>query len=359
MPTNSVLCSRKTIVAFLLIPVALGVPVTPGIEEQKGAPWHLGRISSNSKVIDLENLNAIYRYPKEAGEGVDIYVSEKSLNTKHPEFITDGVSRAKNMFDVPSTDGRSGHGTLVAGVAGSNKYGVAKKANIIAARTSSLKDILKRHKERRAAADWKGSVVNISWGTNFYMEQDKKDIENLIKEGVHIVTAAGNEKRDACVSFPGGLNARDYGSLSLINVGATDGTDRLWEGPGQGTNTGSCVDIWAPGAEIWTTTEDLGAGNCQGTSFSAPMVAGVVAVELSRESNKGLRENPTAMKNHILSMGFRDAVLDGKGNKLVGAVLLGFKDIAGQSRPARPSSPQGAARQKEQGHSSPHHDSRG
>src|SRR5207247_1602869 len=47
------------------------------------------------------------------------------------------------------------------------------------------------------------------------------------------------------------------------------------------SNTGNNVDLSAPGVSIGTTTNGGGYGSGSGTSFSAPIVAGVAALVLS------------------------------------------------------------------------------
>jgi hypothetical protein len=61
-------------------------------------------------------------------------------------------------------------------------------------------------------------------------------------------------------------------------VGATDTNDAL----AYFSNYGSYVDLTAPGVNIMTTTNGAGYGTVAGTSFSAPIVAGVAALVLSR-----------------------------------------------------------------------------
>ncbi len=84
--------------------------------------------------------------------------------------------------------------------------------------------------------------------------------------GAVIVASAGNKNIDACQSFPGM-------SEHTISVAAY-GEDLQIYG-----NTGHCVDLYAPGIDIYSA--NMGADDAykelKGTSMSAPMVTGLVA----------------------------------------------------------------------------------
>src|SRR5207244_3562818 len=62
-----------------------------------------------------------------------------------------------------------------------------------------------------------------------------------------------------------------------ITVSATDSTDAI----ASFSTIGNCVDLAAPGVLIYTTDRGGGYGWSSGTSFSAPIVAGVAALVLS------------------------------------------------------------------------------
>jgi aqualysin 1 len=124
--------------------------------------------------------------------------------------------------------------------------------------------------------------------------------------------------------------------LSSITVGATDEDDRIaYFGvaphPTTGapyvyaSNTGSCVDLFAPGLGL-TATSRTGEidYNWGGTSAAAPIVAGMAALALARFGavSPGMVENyilQTAMKNVVqnsLQAGVAP-MIDGTPNNLV------------------------------------------
>jgi cerevisin len=61
----------------------------------------------------------------------------------------------------------------------------------------------------------------------------------LVKAGVHVSVAAGNEREDACLSSPSSAKL-------ALTVGATDVRDTL----ALFSNTGPCVDGLAPGVDV-------------------------------------------------------------------------------------------------------------
>jgi cerevisin len=100
-----------------------------GISTELGAPWGLARISHRAKLT----LGTFTKYVYEAsgGGGVTAYIIDTGINVDHVEFegrARWGKTMPKNDVDK---DG-NGHGTHCAGTIASRKYGVAKKAEVVA-----------------------------------------------------------------------------------------------------------------------------------------------------------------------------------------------------------------------------------
>jgi subtilisin family serine protease len=239
---------------------------------QPGATWGLDRIDQN-----LLPLNTQYSYVT-TGTGVDAYVFDTGILGTHQEFRTRVRAGFTSISDSIGTTDCHGHGTHVAGTIGGSEYGVAKSVSLIPVRvlgcngSGSISGII-------SGINWaighhvkgKAAVANFSLGGGVSKSLDSA-VNNLIKDGVSVVVAAGNERANACNSSPARVP-------NAITVAASDSTDKL----ANFSNFGKCVDIIAPGVAIISSihTSDTAAAAYSGTSMASPHVAGVVARLLS------------------------------------------------------------------------------
>jgi subtilisin family serine protease len=234
--------------------------------------WGLDRIDQKSK-----RLNKKYTYPAAAGSGVTAYVLDTGVRISHKDF----GGRASYGYDAVDKDKTAqdghGHGTHVAGTIAGTKYGVAKKAKIVAVRVLNNKG---QGNSALAVAgiDWvtknhKGpSVANMSLGTPNKDEAMESAVKRSISAGVSYAVSAGNESSDANNSSPARVP-------EALTVAASDRNDR------QATfsNYGKRVDLYAPGVNIVSASNksNTGTATMSGTSMASPHVAGAAAVYLS------------------------------------------------------------------------------
>lgn len=237
--------------------------------------WGLDRIDQRNLPLDES-----YEYYT-SGSGVHAYIIDSGIRASHNEF----VGRIGNGFDVidndTDPDDCMGHGTSVAGVVAGNTYGVAKSTIIHPLRifpcgpeTDSSKVV--------AAVDWVianlqlPAVVNMSIGGDGSSPIDHA-VRSLIAAGVSVVVSAGNDNANACLQSPSRVS-------TAITVAASTMSDERADF----SNTGTCVDIFAPGVSITSAYlfSDTFTQAVSGTSIAAPHVTGVVALYLE--------ENPTA-----------------------------------------------------------------
>ncbi|MGP3979308.1 S8 family peptidase [Streptomyces sp. 8N114] len=252
---------------------------------QTNPPWGLDRIDQKSK-----QLNRKYTYPAGAGAGVTAYVIDTGVRISHSDF----GGRASYGYDAVDKDKTAqdgnGHGTHVAGTIAGTKYGVAKKAKIVAVRVmnnngSGTTAIA------IAGVDWvtkhhKGpSVANMSLGADKNTALDAA-VKRSISSGVSYAVSAGNERADATTASPARVP-------DALTVAASDRNDRQ----AAFSNYGKRVDLYAPGVNIVSASNksNRGTATMSGTSMAAPHVAGAAAVYLSGHKSASPAQVATAL----------------------------------------------------------------
>lgn len=85
-----------------------------------------------------------------------------------------------------------------------------------------------------------------------------------------VVFAAGNQNSPTA-DYPASF------SPDILVVGSSDSSNRR----SSFSSYGTCVDVVAPGTDIWSTLPNNSTGNMSGTSMAAPHVAGLAALILS------------------------------------------------------------------------------
>ncbi|XP_065911323.1 uncharacterized protein [Dysidea avara] len=242
--------------------------------------WHLDRIDQTDLPLD-----GLFSTPNN-GSGIDIYIFDTGIRYDHDEF----EGRVKNDFydpvDILTGSNQQGsdcqgHGTHVAALAAGKTFGVAKGATLYSTRVLSCSG--------------SGSYSNVLLGINHVIGEQivNKDrriiismslrgpisravhdaIRDATEEGILVVVAAGNDFSDACRFSPGA-------SPLALTVGGTQRNDDIYLRLFDGSNYGSCVDIFAPAQDIRSASFSTqnGATTFTGTSQATPLVSGAAAV---------------------------------------------------------------------------------
>ncbi|WP_273208875.1 S8 family serine peptidase [Marinobacter subterrani] len=118
-------------------------------------------------------------------------------------------------------------------------------------------------------------VINLSFsGVGTCPAYFQSAVDQAVAAGVTVVVAAGNNGGDANQMIPGSCN-------NVINVAATTHTGDL----ASFSNSGSVVDIAATGEGVTVLTHNDDNAWANGTSFAAPVVAGIISAIKSSVEN--------------------------------------------------------------------------
>ena len=275
--------------------------------------WSLDRIDERQ-----DQFNGQYEFDA-CGRGVHIYILDSGVRGGHSEFtgrIGTGVTRLMWSSGASPTIDQLGHGTQVAGAAAGSTFGVAKCAIVHSVRindnggawTSDIIDGL----NWVAANHQKPAVANLSYKSSHFSTRDA--LEGVIQSGVVMVKSAGNDSVDA-------FEDRSNRAAGLILAGAIDRSDYR----SSFSNYGSLVTVFAPGSAIHTSDKDSNSDTTtvDGTSFAAPIVAGIAALLLEREPTA----TPSRVREVLINSATSDQVINpgaGSSNRIVYSRLTGM-----------------------------------
>lgn len=227
--------------------------------------WGLQRIDSR------DALSKDYEYAS-AGAGANVFIVDTGVQIDHPEIVGRAFAVGAGGFDAFGGDGLDGHGhgTHCAGTVGGTTTGVAKSATIYSVRVldeqgsgsiATLVDGL----NHVANSNLTNRIASMSLGGG-RADALNEAVEAAVKAGVLVIVAAGNEASPACEVSPAS-------APSAVTVGAHDVKSQM----AGFSNYGSCVDIFAPGVGIYSSTIPNTYATWSGTSMATPHVAGVAA----------------------------------------------------------------------------------
>ncbi|AHG88329.1 peptidase S8 and S53 subtilisin kexin sedolisin [Gemmatirosa kalamazoonensis] len=238
-------------------------------------PWALDRITQRALPLD-----GAATFTGD-GDGVTIYVVDTGVRASHAEYAG-RVTYGPDYIDGGTTSGDcNGHGTKVASDAAGATMGTARQADIVAVRvldcagSGSSVGIVQ-------AIDWVidqvrrhpgPAVINMSLGITGVCVPVNQAVAQATQAGIAVVVAAGNSDANACGFSPAG-------EPTAITVGATDVSDNR----ASFSNWGSCVDLWAPGANVdgADASGDHAYAPWSGTSAASPYAAGVATLYLAQ-----------------------------------------------------------------------------
>ncbi len=189
------------------------------------------------------------------------------------------------------------HGSHVAGIIGADKsqgpiQGVAPKVKILPAQfidNDGAGNIGDAINAMNYAAKRGAKILNLSWGGAPCMPNLASALESLSRQGILIVTAAGNEGKnvDERPNYPSA-----FGLPNQINVAASTVDNFLIYFSNFGLRK---VQVVAPGVDIESTIPGDRTQKMSGTSMAAPLTAGVAALLWSAYPEATTQQIKTAL----------------------------------------------------------------
>jgi subtilisin family serine protease len=262
-------------------------PNDPGYPQQ----WHMentgqtigGVAGLPGADISWPQAVAVMHTPRD----VIVAVLDSGVSVSHPDLFGRLVPGWNTTVNPPTTNTddshTQSHGTKCAGIIAAARdnaigvAGVAANAKIMPIKiaTNFLASVRWAANGLTRATDSGAKVASMSWGYGAG-ETDlpflRTAVEYADDRGVVMIASTGNIPTEP-VGYPAAYP-------QVIAVGATNNRDEMFSA----TTRGPEMDLVAPGVAIYTTVDQSGNANGygpeDGTSFAAPIVAGVAAMVL-------------------------------------------------------------------------------
>ncbi|AWN24298.1 peptidase S8 [Deinococcus irradiatisoli] len=262
--------------------------------------WATGTTSAattftdNVPIWNAINLSQAQTLVPELGKGVKVAVIDTGIDLSHPAFqgkldlagamdYLDGDSSPQEVNSATTgySDGY-GHGTAVADIV----LQVAPNATILPIRVldpSGGGDTATIASAISYAVSAGAKVINLSLGSSSDSSAVNSAIQNAVKQNVVVVAAAGNTGNTS-VLYPA-VNADTTTSQGLGSVGV--GSINASYLKSSFSAYGSSLELEAPGENVMTAFPGGGVVKATGTSFSTPVVSGVLALAVSTGLTSG------------------------------------------------------------------------
>ena len=269
------------------------------------------------------------------GAGQSVCVVDTGVDFSHPDLAHANVAQCNidcsrgedGCFSNCSARDTYGHGTHVAGIVAAEGRikGIAPNAGVVSVKVfpdhsagTTLFEVLNGVWWCVENANaYNISVISLSLGSDYFPDRNSCDsnyssfsaaVRDAVQEGISVVAATGNYGLQDSVQVPACLTG-------VIPVGATNKQDLIADF----SNYAGFVKLFAPGDYINSTFplegadlsancgSQIGSGYCvmSGTSMSAPMVSGAIAILNQYLKLRNDRLNPQDLEEILHRTGIR------------------------------------------------------
>jgi len=269
--------------------------------------WYLDRnetFYTQNAIDENASINSGNLLKSYTGKGIKIAIIDDGLDTTHEDLegaIINTFDISTHTANVSQTNSTDHHGTAVTGIIGARVngkgiQGIASQSQIIFLKYKEGMSDSETIELFNKADEFGADIINCSWGTY--------DVSQSVKDKIIDLANNGRDGKGTIIVFASGNDDQDMGNdesaiPEVISVGATNKDNlRTWY-----SNYGENLDIVAPGGYyIGVTTLDPMESNgissvdnnyllyndsnsFIGTSASAPIVSGIIALMLERNPN--------------------------------------------------------------------------
>lgn len=245
-------------------------------------------------MLDLTNAWLL----SEGSSEVMIAIIDSGIDTDHEEFVGRisplSYNARTKLVGLTHVEDDNGHGTAVAGVIGAIKgnqkgiAGILQHASLLVIKANNADNLTTEEDESdtfsdssiiegiRYATAQGADVINLSLGGKSSNSLVQNAIIDARDQGVIVVASSGNfNETNPDTGVPVKIYPASY--QGVISVGSVDSNRVL----STFSMYNDMVDVVAPGEAIVTTGMNNTYITANGTSFSAPMVSGVIGLMIS------------------------------------------------------------------------------
>ncbi|MFC4455742.1 S8 family peptidase [Deinococcus sonorensis] len=277
----------------------------------KATVWASGQfqvVPENTSIWTQIHLEQAQKLAPHLGQGVKVAMIDTGLDLSHEAFQgslapqnewRDFYDDDNDPSDVGTFgEGGYGHGTNTAGIV----LQIAPAATILPLRAlgpDGSGDVLSVARAIDWAVSCHASVINLSLGTGSRSKIIQDAMDRASEAGVLITVSAGNEGQNR-LNYPADDAASGKHKDRVISVGSVSRLDLK----SSFSNYSSHLELMAPGEEVYGPAPHNMLAAWSGTSMSAPVAAGALALALGEHPDARLAapsSSPEAVAAHLLA----------------------------------------------------------